>query len=90
MARGHLVVTDHGGVTIDPYDPTPRYRQLAALLRAKIADGTYAPGDRMPSEKTLSQEHGLARETVSKAMDVLRYEGLVVMVPGLGWHVRPS
>lgn len=72
---------------VNPLDPTPRYQQLAAALRTAIESGEFAPGDRLPSEKTLTQETGLARETVSKAMDVLRSDGLAVMVPGVGWHV---
>jgi|ADGO01.1.fsa_nt_gi transcriptional regulator, GntR family len=75
---------------IDPYDPRPRYQQLAAILREAIKTGTYSPGDRLPSEKTLTQTYGVARETASKAMDVLASEGLAVMVPGLGWHVPPE
>lgn len=76
-------------VAIDPLDPTPRYLQLAALLRTDIEAGRYPAGSRLPSEKTLTQEYGVARETASKAMDVLAAEGLAVMVPGLGWHARP-
>lgn len=72
---------------VDPLDPTPRDQQLAAVLRARIEVGDYPPAGRLPSEKTLTQETGLARETVSKAMDVLRSEGMAVMVPGVGWHV---
>lgn len=72
---------------MNPLDPTPRYRQLAALLRAEIEDGTYQPGSRLPSEPTLVQRYGLARATVSKAFNLLRDEGLAVAVPGVGWHV---
>jgi DNA-binding GntR family transcriptional regulator len=72
---------------IDPMSPVPRYRQLSAILRAAIAGGEYPPGSRLPLEKTLTQTHGVARETASKAMDALAADGLAVMVPGVGWHV---
>ncbi|MDG4833256.1 winged helix-turn-helix domain-containing protein [Solwaraspora sp. WMMD1047] len=72
---------------IDPMSPVPRYRQLSAILRAAIEAGEYPPGSRLPSEKTLTQTHGVARETASKAMDALAADGLAVMVPGIGWHV---
>ncbi|MEV6798660.1 GntR family transcriptional regulator [Micromonospora rifamycinica] len=75
---------------IDPMSPVPRYRQLAAILRKAIEVGQYPPGSRLPSEKTLNQTHGVARETASKAMDALAAEGLAVMVPGVGWHVPPE
>lgn len=77
-------------VTIDPLSPVPRYQQLAAILEAGIEDGTYPPGGRLPSEKDLTKQHGVARETASKAVDVLAAKGLVVRVPGVGWHVRPA
>ncbi|MFI9642792.1 GntR family transcriptional regulator [Micromonospora sp. NPDC051925] len=51
---------------IDPVSPVPRYRQLAAILRTAIEVGQYPPGSRLPSEKTLTQTHGVARETASK------------------------
>ncbi|MDG4789655.1 GntR family transcriptional regulator [Micromonospora sp. WMMD1102] len=69
--------------------PIPRYRQLAAILRAAIEAGHYPPGSRLPSEKTLTQTPGVARETASKAMDALADEGLAVIVPGVGWQVPP-
>lgn len=42
----------------------------------------------MPSETTLSQEFGLARGTVVKALDALEEEGLVTRVQGRGTFVR--
>ncbi|WP_433345066.1 GntR family transcriptional regulator [Micromonospora sp. CA-111912] len=70
--------------------PVPRYRQLAAILRKAIEAGEYPPGSRLPSEKTLTQIYGVARETASKAMDALAADSLAVMVPGVGWHVPPE
>jgi DNA-binding GntR family transcriptional regulator len=42
----------------------------------------------MPSEATLTQEFGLARGTVVKALDALEQEGLVTRVQGRGTFVR--
>lgn len=75
---------------MDEWSPVPLYRQLAELLRAAIVGGTYRPGDRLPSEPTLQQEHGLARDTVRAAVRVLRDEGLVVTLPGRGTFVKPT
>ena len=61
--------------------------QLAGVLRKAIMAGTYPPGTATPSITTLSQEHGLARQTVAKAFGLLVDEGLVVRVPGLGYYV---
>ena len=72
------------------WDPTPPYQQLASILRDRIAAGEFRPGDVLPSEKDLVQEHGLARETVRRAVKVLRDEGLVVTIPGRGAFVPPD
>jgi DNA-binding GntR family transcriptional regulator len=41
----------------------------------------------MPSETTLTQEYGLARGAVVKALDYLEREGLVERVQGRGTFV---
>lgn len=63
------------------------YRQLAGVLRKRIRNGELPPGRRMPSEKDLHDEFGLARETVRRAVAVLRHEGLVVVRQGHGTFV---
>jgi DNA-binding GntR family transcriptional regulator len=77
---------------IDPMTGVPAYRQLADLLRQQIASGELAPRTPIPSAKTLAAGHGLAIGTVTKAVGVLRDEGLVVTVPGRGVWVtaRPA
>ena len=72
-------------MTIDLGHPPPPYRQLAAILRDQIESGKLA--GRMPSEKTLMQEYGLAHGTVRKAIAVLRDAGLVQTTPGWGSYV---
>ncbi|WP_236718564.1 winged helix-turn-helix domain-containing protein [Actinoplanes sp. TFC3] len=63
------------------------YRQLAGMLRDRIRGGELPPGQRMPSEKDLHDEFGLARETVRRALAVLRAEGLVEVRHGHGTFV---
>jgi GntR family transcriptional regulator len=77
---------------VDHEGKVPVYLQLASILRAQIAAGQYAPGRAIPSETRLMQEHGLARETVRKAVRVLADEGLVEVVRGRGVFVsdRPG
>ncbi len=41
-----------------------QYERLAATLRDRIAAGTYARGDKLPSEMELMDESGLSRSTV--------------------------
>ncbi len=77
-------------MTLDPYSPEPRYRQLAAVLRARIERGEFRPGDRLPSQTSIVQEYGVARMTAGKALQVLVDEGLAVIVPGMGTYVKPA
>jgi GntR family transcriptional regulator len=72
-------------VTIDYDSATPPYQQLAAILRGRIEAGEIT--SRLPGEKSLQDEFGLALATVRKAVKVLRDEGLVRTVPGWGSYV---
>ena len=49
-----------------------------------------APGDRLPSERTLSARWGAARMTVRSATDALIAEGLVERRHGSGTYVLPQ
>ncbi|GAA0279185.1 GntR family transcriptional regulator [Cryptosporangium japonicum] len=75
---------------IDPHGDRAVYRQLADQLRADINSGEYGPGAAIPSEATLMQRYGVARNTVRLAMVMLREEGLVVTHHGRGTFVRES
>jgi DNA-binding GntR family transcriptional regulator len=63
------------------------YVRMAARLRRQVSDGTYAPGAPVPSITVLSGQHGHARLTCARALRVLAGEGLLVRIPGLGYHV---
>ena len=62
----------------------PAYRTLAGTLRARIAEGKYRGGVRLPTESELSDEFGLSRQTVRRAFQDLVAEGAVYRVPGRG------
>jgi DNA-binding GntR family transcriptional regulator len=65
----------------------PKWRQLADLIRERIAAGEYQPRQPIPSEHQLVQETGLSRSTVQKALRALRDEGVIYAVHGLGTFV---
>ncbi|MGN8894964.1 GntR family transcriptional regulator [Collinsella sp. HCP28S3_E9] len=64
-----------------------QYERLAGTLRDRIAAGTYARGDKLPSEMELMDESGLSRSTVRHALKVLVDEGLVRTERGRGAFV---
>jgi len=64
------------------------YRQVAAGLREKIADGTLKPGDRIPVLAQLAADAGFSVKTVTTAVHLLTDEGFLVYYPGRGYYVR--
>ena len=76
-------------MTVDHGAPEPAYQQLAAILRARIANGEWRNGP-LPSVKQLQQEQDVGRDTVLRAIDILRSEGLVFTVPRRGTYVSPN
>jgi GntR family transcriptional regulator len=67
----------------------PVYIQLATILRERIESGDLAAGTPIPSKRALRAEHGVSGETVDKAIAILKAEGRVETVTGLGIYVLP-
>ena len=67
---------------------SPRYHQVYVALRGWIADGTYTPGSRLPTEPVLCTAFNVSRITVRRAIDDLVAEGLVVRRQGSGTFVE--
>ena len=68
-------------------DPQKLYQQVARSIAASIAEGRYAPGDRLPSERGLADSFGVSRPTVRDAMIALEFQGLVEARQGSGVYV---
>ncbi|MFF4157313.1 GntR family transcriptional regulator [Streptomyces sp. NPDC001678] len=68
----------------------PPYLRVAAELRSRIASGELRAGERVPSTRGITEEWGVALATATKALAVLRQEGLVQAVPGVGTVVVPG
>ncbi len=61
--------------------------RLASLLAAQIEGGELAPGDRLPTELTLAQQHGVSRTVVREAVNQLKSQRLVTSRQGSGVFV---
>jgi GntR family transcriptional regulator len=72
---------------INPTAADPPYKQIAGWLRARIEAGEFPPDVPLPSEKTLVDLFGVARDTARRAVQALRDEGLVRTVPQRGTYV---
>ena len=82
------LVRQHERMEFDPGSSDPPYRQIAAILRDRIADGTYPPGSVLPSIERIRQEYGVARNTARRVLDTLVDEGLAYTEPGMGTYVN--
>ena len=56
-------------------------------LFARIKSGEYATDTRLPSERTLAVELGVARNTVREALDILEAEAMIRRRQGSGSFV---
>jgi GntR family transcriptional regulator len=74
-------------MTIDRFDPTPIYRQLAEIVIAMIRCGELGPRDPIPSESQMVKDHGVARDTARQAVAYLRDQGWAFTIPQRGSYV---
>src|SRR3954447_10012120 len=58
------------------------YEEVADQLERMIADGEYAPGDQLPSERELMRQFAVGRPAVREALFHLRKMGLVELRSG--------
>ena len=80
----HSGMFDH----IDPRSPTPLYAQIATRLKVAIAAGELAPGEALPSVRTLASRLRINPATVVQAYRDLELEGLVSTRHGAGTFVQ--
>lgn len=68
----------------------PRYAIIRDAIRGRIAEGSLAPGDRVPSENELAAEYCVSRMTARRALRELAETGVVLRSQGLGSFVADS
>ena len=77
-------------ISLRPDGGEPVYDQLARGIAVQIADGTLAPGERLPAARDLAEVLGIHMHTVLHAYQRLRDEGLLELRRGRGAVVRGS
>src|ERR1017187_7617278 len=71
-------------VTVDRSDSVLLHDQVAAEIRRAIAEGEAGPGERLPLVKDIAAVLGVNKNTVLRAMHILRDEGLLEFTRGRG------
>ncbi|MEH0636103.1 winged helix-turn-helix domain-containing protein [Streptomyces bottropensis] len=81
------MAADPNSSPIDPSKIAYVYMQVADHIAARIASGDLRPGARLPGERDLGTEYGVAYLTARRAIRELRERGLVVTLPAKGTFV---
>jgi GntR family transcriptional regulator len=71
-------------VKVDRTETTPLHDQVAAEIRRAIAEGEAGPGERLPLAKDMAAVLGVNKNTVLRALHILRDEGLLDFQRGRG------
>jgi GntR family transcriptional regulator len=73
---------------VDPMGEQYAYMQVADDVERRINDGEITA--KLPAERELAEEYGVAYTTVRRAMEVLRERGLIITRHGRGTFVKPA
>lgn len=65
-------------------------QKVVDTLYGRIQSGEYGVDERLPSERMLSSDLGVARNTVREALEVLEKQGLIRRRAGSGSFVNPK
>jgi GntR family transcriptional regulator len=71
-------------VKVDRSDTMALHDQVAAEIRRAIAEGEAGPGERLPLAKDIAAVLGVNKNTVLRALHILREEGLLDFQRGRG------
>jgi phosphoribosylformylglycinamidine cyclo-ligase len=66
---------------------TPIFQQIVDQIHFKVNTEELQPGDKLPSIRTLAEEHNLAANTVVKAFRQLEFRGLIKAMDRSGYIV---
>ena len=72
---------------VDRSEPIALHHQVAADIRRAIADGEAAQGERLPPAIDLAAVLGVNKNTVIRALHILREEGVLDFTRGRGIRV---
>jgi GntR family transcriptional regulator, transcriptional repressor for pyruvate dehydrogenase complex len=75
---------------LSPIARKPMYERLVEHLRAYVVEAKLAAGDRLPSERDLSQRLGVSRASVRQAIVALEVQGILEVKHGEGTFLRTA
>jgi len=67
----------------------PYYIQLMDILREKVQQKEWAPGDQIPGEKYLCEHYQVSRTVVRQALREMEFDGVISRQKGKGTFIAP-
>lgn len=80
--KGHVVE-----IIISNSSPHPIYEQITTQIKDRIMSGELAPGDKLPSIRSLASTLHVSVITTKRAYADLEEQGFVATVPGKGCFI---
>ena len=74
-------------IHLDYRDSRPIYEQVKDSLRRLMVTGVLAPGDKLPSVRSMDTQLSINPNTIQRAYRQLEMEGWIATVPGKGCFV---
>lgn len=75
---------------VDPSADEPPFAQLRDQVTAQVAEGSLAPGERLPTVRRLAGDLGIAPNTVARAYRELEAAGVLVGRGRAGTYVADA
>ena len=76
-------------IRLDYRDARPIYEQVKDGLRRLMFTGVLAPGEKLPSVRSLAMDLAINPNTIQRAYESLEAEGYVYSIPGKGSFAAP-
>jgi len=74
-------------VKINEHSLRPKYRQLADAILDGLESGTIHKDDILPSLHSFCTTLDISKNSVEKAYNTLKHQGIVGSIPGKGYYV---
>jgi DNA-binding GntR family transcriptional regulator len=63
--------------------------EISREIEMHILNGHFKEGSRLPSERKIAEDHGVQRDTVRSALNILIRKGMLIREPRRGYYVAP-
>ncbi|MBT1247490.1 MULTISPECIES: winged helix-turn-helix domain-containing protein [unclassified Thermosipho (in: thermotogales)] len=73
---------------VDKHSGIPAYIQIINMIKSEIILGKFTPGDQLPPVRELKEIFQVNINTVLKALEKLKIEGIISLEQGIGYFIN--